>query len=67
MIDHESHPGAWAKALQAPCSYRTITEHPGATHPFPLRRETDGAASHNPDAVPSFCAVYIHNGGNTRG
>lgn len=28
MIDTQADPGAWAEALSAPCSFRTITEYP---------------------------------------
>lgn len=51
MIDTESEPGAWAKALQAPCSYRTIIEHPGADTLF-LAPGTCGAAESDLAAPP---------------
>ena len=51
MIDDISEPGAWAKALQAPCTYRTVSEYPGA--PIPARAlGTTGAAENNPLAAP---------------
>ncbi|MEI6644100.1 MAG: hypothetical protein WCL10_18930 [Novosphingobium sp.] len=55
MIDRDSESGAWAKALQAPCTYRTVSEYLSrAADPLPVAADACGTAEINPLAVPPF-------------
>ena len=66
MIDDQSEAGSWAKALPY-CQNITITEHPGDTHPFPLRRETDGEAVNTASPSLQTPAPLSHQADNPGG
>jgi hypothetical protein len=57
MIDADSEPGAWAKALPF-CRNITITEHPGVDDPLPPPGHC-GTAEINPLAVPPFSDDHL--------
>lgn len=61
MIDTESEPGAWAKALPY-CQNIRITEHPGDTHPLPAPGNC-AATPDNPGVAAPLCDDLLHTQG----